>query len=240
MKQTKCIIITIDGPSASGKSTLARELAKLPGFSYLNTGAMYRAVTVKAMREGIDLADESQAENIINDLEIKFVPSTPVEPERTFLDGEDITSQLSTSEVSMASSIFSRHPCVRKALVKLQREFAERICNNCNDDNPDDNNSRGVVVEGRDTGTVVFPNADFKIFLTASAEERAKRRLTDLGLPESDLEKVKADIESRDKRDTERSHSPLIPAPDAIHINNSQMSIEETVSRMMKILLKKL
>jgi cytidylate kinase len=240
MKQTKCVIITIDGPSASGKSTLARELAELPGFSYLNTGAMYRAVTVKAMREGIDLEDESQAENIIKNLEVEFVPSTPVEPERTFLDGEDISSQLSTSEVSRATSIFSQHPCVRKALVKLQREFAERVCNNRNDDNPDENTFRGVVVEGRDTGTVVFPNADLKIFLTASAEERAKRRLTDLHLPESELAKVLADIEARDKLDTERSHSPLIPALDAIHINNSKMSVEETVSRMKEILLKKI
>lgn len=226
-----CIIITIDGPSASGKSTLAREIANLPGFSYLNTGAMYRAAAIKAMRECIDLSDESQAESIIENLDIRFEPSTSDRPERVFLDVEDITDQLLTAEVSTASSIFSSHLCVRKTLVKLQREFAKRACS------PDgDRGLKGVVVEGRDIGTVVFPDAEIKIFLTASVQERARRRLIDLNLPESELESLKADIEARDKRDMERTQSPLVPAPDAIHINNSSLSIEETVENIIEII----
>jgi CMP/dCMP kinase len=235
MKQSRCIIITIDGPCASGKSTLARELSKLPGFSYLNTGAMYRAVAVKARREGIDIADESQAEMVIRNINLEFIPSTPEESEKTFLDGEDITSQLSTSEVSRMSSILSQHPCVRKSLVKLQREFANRICREI-ERNGELTGLKGIVVEGRDTGTVVFPDADLKIFLTASAEERARRRLTDLCLPECDLDIVRADIEARDKRDMERSHSPLTPAPDAILVNNSDLAIGETVNRIKEII----
>lgn len=235
MAEKKCIIITIDGPSASGKSTLARELAHLPGFTYLNTGAMYRASAVQAIREGIDPADESQAEKLIKDFRIKFTPSTPDSPEKIYLDGEDITDLISTAEVSSVSSIFSRHRCVREAMVKLQREFAEESCTNKVTSQPGAA-IKGIVVEGRDIGTVVFPNADLKIFLTASAEERTRRRLLDLKLPKSEFVKVLEDIEARDKRDIERTQSPLFPASDAVHINNSELTIEETVEIIMDIL----
>ncbi len=235
MKPERCMIITIDGPSASGKSTLARELAKQSGISYLNTGATYRAAAIKAMREGIDLADESEARKVAKRLDIEFIPPTESNPERVLLDGEDITDEVLSPEVSRAASIFSRHRCVREKIVGLQRKIAKRIFKT-QTELADEQELCGVVLEGRDTGTVVFPDADIKIFLTASAEERARRRLIDYNLPESELENLKAEIEARDRRDIERDVSPLVPAEDARLVNNSEMTIEETVQRVLELI----
>jgi cytidylate kinase len=230
------MIITIDGPSASGKSTLARELAKQSGISYLNTGATYRAAAIKAMREGIDLADESEARKVAKRLDIEFIPPTGSNAERVLLDGEDITDEVLSPEVSLAASIFSRHRCVREKIVELQRKIAKRIFKAQTELPQDQQQLCGIVLEGRDTGTVVFPDADIKIFLTASAEERARRRLIDYNLPESELENLKAEIEARDRRDIERDVSPLIPAEDARLVNNSEMTIEQTVQRVLELI----
>lgn len=207
----KKIIIAIDGPAGSGKSTAAKNIAQKLGFTYLDTGAMYRAITFIALRNGI-------AENIRAVIEmarrIKLKLRFENGVTRVFVDDEEVTEQIRTSEVNGKVSDISRIPEVRAELVKIQKRLGDE---------------GNIVAEGRDVTTVVFPNADLKIFLTASIDIRTKRRLKefqDKNIPTT-FEEVKANLEKRDRIDSEREISPLKKADDAIELDNSALTPEE-------------
>jgi cytidylate kinase len=238
MAPTKPVIITIDGPAGSGKSTLARGLARELGITYLSTGATYRALALKALRRGIDPEDAEKSAELARSVKIEFhPPRSENESDRVFLDGEDVTGQLDSNDVSMAASRISKHPAVRQALIRLQRDIAEKIMA----ERPHDGaRFTGVVLEGRDTGTVVFPDADVKIFLDASLDERTRRRLADFDISQSNIENAKSQILSRDLSDKQREVSPLKPAPDAILIDNTNWKVEETLKRALEIVGKKI
>jgi cytidylate kinase len=182
-------IVAIDGPAGAGKSTVARKLAAALGYTYIDTGAMYRAVALSAQRRGISFDDAEGLADVAQGLDFSFLPEG--ERPRLLVNGEDVSQAIRTPEVSRGSSMVSRWPGVRTALVEHQRRLARE---------------GGVVMEGRDIGTVVFPQARAKIYLTATVEERARRRHQELA--ESDLEEVRRDVEDRDRRDMEREHSP--------------------------------
>src|SRR5712672_1417243 len=207
------LIIAIDGPVGSGKSTVARRVAELLGYTHLDSGAMYRAVGWKALRYGVPLDAPKLLARLAADARIDL---TPREGNlRVILDGEDITELIRTPEVSRAASIVAAVPGVRHPMVEEQRRAGAK---------------GGVVMEGRDIGSVVFPHADLKIFLEASPEVRASRRQSELaekGEP-MEFEKVLADVRERDGRDREREMSPLVRAADAVIVDNSAMDAEET------------
>jgi len=211
------LIIAIDGPAGAGKSTVARMLAQRLGYLWLDTGAMYRAVGLRAIREGVPFDDEERITELARTADIKLVP-TP-SGNRVLLDGEDVTERIRQSDVSWASSAVAVHKGVRERLVELQRQMSEH---------------GGVVAEGRDTTTVVFPNADLKIYLDASIEERARRRARELKEKGEDVEfdKVLEEVKKRDLQDSNRAHSPLRRAEDAIYIDTTDMGIEEVVARI--------
>lgn len=231
-------IITIDGPAGSGKSTLARNLARAFGITYLDTGASYRALAIAAMREGIDPDDETAAAELVHRVEIELRPPPPPERiERVLLNGNDITDQLSYNEVSIAASKISRHPAVREAMVALQRRIGLRVCENAADG---ENGSRPcIVAEGRDTGTIVFPEARVKIFLTADIDERARRRTPDFSGTHASVEQVRKQIETRDASDTSRAVGPLRPAEDAVLIDNTDLSQHQTLQKALEIIREK-
>jgi cytidylate kinase len=229
------VIITIDGPAGSGKSTLARGLARELGITYLNTGAMYRALALKALENRIDPSDEVKSVELAASTKIDFTgPDDSGECSEVFLDGQNVTGLITTNVVSRAASMISRHPGVREAMVRLQREIAEGQCNKKPQTAPNAK-INGVVIEGRDTGTVVFPDADVKIYLEASLEERAKRRLTDFHESEQNLEKVKTEIFNRDLSDLKRPVGALKPAPDAHTLDNTDWSRNKTLARALEI-----
>lgn len=207
-------LIAIDGPAGTGKSSVSRGLAQAIGARYLDTGAMYRIATLAMLRAGVDIDDpDAIAAAAEVPLSVGFDPQV----EQTFLDGEDVSSQIRSDEVTRAVSAVSAVPAVRAHLVRLQRSLA--------------NGSGPVVVEGRDIGTVVLPDADVKIFLTASAETRAKRRNDQnvaAGLPD-DYETVLADVRRRDHLDSTRAVSPLRPADDALIVDTSDMTQAEVI-----------
>lgn len=212
------MIIAIDGPSAVGKSTVARDVAKQLGFYYLDTGAMYRAVGLHALLNGISLDDGDALGEIASTKKIRFehVEDDPA-PRRVFIDGVDVTEDIRTSGADHASSVASTHPQVRKALVEQQQRIG---------------NAGNYVVEGRDIGTTVFPDAEVKVFLTADAEERAMRRVKQnrkRGIGSTDYDEILEAIRQRDNRDSTRTCSPLVPADDAIVLNSTYMSISEVV-----------
>jgi CMP/dCMP kinase len=212
------MIVAIDGPAASGKSTVARALAGRLGFAYLDTGAMYRAIAVEALRRGLDVADAAALTSLACEVAISFEheAASPL-PTRVLVDGRDVTREIRTPEADVAVSPVSAVPGVREAMVGQQRRIAG--------DGP------GTVLEGRDIGTVVFPAADVKVFLTASPEERARRRTHDM--IESGVaiaqEEVQAKLESRDLYDSSRASSPLVRAIDAVEVDTTGMTIEEVV-----------
>ncbi len=210
--------IAIDGPSGVGKSTTARRLAARLGYQYLDTGAMYRAVGVLARRAGIDVDDEDALATLTAGLEFAF-PVVDGEL-RTVVDDEDLSQAIRTPEASMDASSVSRHPAVRRALVALQRGLGER---------------GGVVMEGRDIGTVVMPDAEVKVFLDADPRVRGGRRLEDLRAQgrDADLEQVVRAIEERDHQDRTREDSPLRAADDAIHLDTSDLTADEVVERLV-------
>jgi cytidylate kinase len=211
------VIITIDGPAGAGKSTVARTLAERLGFRFLDTGAMYRAVALAALRRGLDWDVPDDLARLARKLEIRAVG------QRIVLDGEDVTEAVRTSEVTAVTRYAADNPEVREILVELQRKLA---------------GEENVVTEGRDQGTVAFPNAECKIFLTASPVERAKRRLRDLqsqGEPVT-LEQVLAAQERRDREDASRAVGPLVPAADAIEVCTDGMTLEEVVGRLKRII----
>lgn len=205
-------VVAIDGPAASGKSTTARLAAGRLGFRYLDTGAMYRAITRKVLDEGVDPADEAGVGALAGRVHLTFAG------ERLHVDGQDVTDRLRAGEVTAAVSLVARVPAVRRAMVRLQRELAQ---------------AGPCVVEGRDIGTVVFPEAPVKIFLVASLAERARRRRAELGAASPDEGTLTEDIRRRDALDSSREDSPLRPAPDAIPLDTTGLTIDETVEAIV-------
>jgi cytidylate kinase len=207
------LIIAIDGPVGSGKSTVARRVAELLGYTHLDSGAMYRAVAWKALRDGVPLASPAQLEELAGAVRIDLQPRGS--KLHVLLDGEDITDQIRTTDVSRAASVVAAVAGVRRPLVEEQRRAGAQ---------------GGVVMEGRDIGTIVFPHADLKIYLDASPEVRAARRLKELEEKgeDSNLAEVLADVRERDRRDREREASPLVRAGDAVVVDNTAMDAEET------------
>jgi CMP/dCMP kinase len=216
------LIIAIDGPVGSGKSTVARRVAELLGYTHLDSGAMYRAVGLKALREGLPLDSPERLSALAGAARIDLVPQDG--KLHVLLDGEDITEQIRTPEVSRAASLVAVIPGVRHPMVAEQRRAGAQ---------------GGVVMEGRDIGSVVFPHAGLKIFLDASPEVRAARRQREheeKGEP-MEFETVLAEVHERDRRDRERKMSPLVRAPDAVTVDNTAMNAEET-ARVIVLLAK--
>jgi len=207
------MVITIDGPAGTGKSTAARMLAARVGFDFLDTGAMYRAVALAAVRRGVPLTDEDALSILLGQIAVEVCGG------QVLLDGEDVSELIRRPDISQAASQVAEVPIVRRHLVRLQRIAAE---------------GRDIVTEGRDQGTVVFPEAEIKFFLTASPEVRAERRWRELvlrGVTKS-FREVLDEQEERDRRDSKRHVAPLTPAPDAIIIDTTNRSIEEVLSLM--------
>lgn len=212
------LVIAIDGPSGAGKSTVARRLAGLLRYIYIDTGAMYRSVGWKARREGIDPANEAALADLCSRTEVSITKDN--DDPRFFVDGFDVSAEIRTPEMGMMASAVSKSPAVRARLLLLQRELGRR---------------GGVVMDGRDIGTVVFPDADLKIYLDASSEERGRRRYRELkakGL-DVDLAQITREIEERDLQDSSRSLAPLKRADDAVLIDSSRLTIEDVIARML-------
>jgi CMP/dCMP kinase len=213
---TAVTVIAIDGPSGSGKSTVSRGVAAALGWAVLDTGAMYRAVTLAALEAGADLDDEAATAKIAEETDVE------VGAERVQLDGRDVTEAIRGPEVTAAVSTVAAHPSVREALVARQREWIER-------------RSEGVV-EGRDIGTVVFPDAALKVFLTASNEERARRRHRDEAAAERDraVDDIESDMARRDALDSQRKASPLRAAVDAVIVDTTARPVDEVVDDIVR------
>lgn len=212
------INIAIDGPSAAGKSTIAKELCKKLGYVHLDTGAMYRCTALKALRQGIAMDDEESVCRMLETTEIVLTPDGKV-----FLDGEDVSKEIREDEVSMRASDVSKLQNVRRDLVKRQQEMAA---------------AKGFIMDGRDIGTVVLTDAEVKIYMTASAKARALRRYKqniENGIETSDVETLEAEIKARDEQDMNREFSPLRKADDAIEIDTSDLSIEEVTERIYEL-----
>lgn len=213
--------IAIDGPAGAGKSTIAKLLAAKLGILYLDTGAMYRAVGLKALNTGVDIADAAAVEKMLVDTKIDVKQEGGVQ--HVYLDGKDVSVDIRENRVSKAASDISAVPCVRYKMVELQREIAAKC---------------DTVLDGRDIGTFVLPNAEHKIFLTASAEERAIRRFAELKAKGSDLtfEQIKDDILKRDYNDSHRALAPLKKADDATEVDTTSMTIEEVTEKLCAII----
>lgn len=220
-------VVAIDGPTAAGKSTVAQGVAARLGFRYVDTGAMYRSVAVAALRGGVDLADADAVTRLANAITIEFVPAAAPtaeegKGERVLVDGQDLTEIIRTPEASDGASRVSVIPGVRAALVARQRVMGAE---------------GGVVMEGRDIGTVVFPNADVKVFLNASLDARARRRHAELlarGQAVS-LEEVRRIEAERDRRDETRTHSPLRPAEGAVVMDTTTMRAEDVIEAIVRL-----
>ena len=214
------MIIAIDGPSASGKSTTAKGISKKLGIMHLDTGAMYRAVTLGLKKTDISLEDEVSIQKFLVQADISFGNEN-----RIFLNGADVSREIRSADISSRVSAVSALPIIRDAMVRIQRKIAENT---------------DCVLEGRDIGTIVFPNADFKFFLIADMEVRAKRRLLELEAmgETTTLSELINDIEKRDRLDSSRNHSPLIQAEDAILIDTSGITIDDQINKIVKIITK--
>ncbi|NLV33211.1 MAG: (d)CMP kinase [Clostridiaceae bacterium] len=213
--------IAIDGPAGSGKSLMAKMLSEQKGYTYLDTGAMYRTVALKAIRSNIDTLDGKKLEELIKNIDIKLEIKN--NRQHMYLDNECVDSLIRTNEVSKGASDVSKFPPVRLFLVDMQRHVAK---------------NHNVVMEGRDIGTYVLPDADFKFFLTANNEKRAQRRLLQMQKDGKDTtyEEVLADIVYRDKQDSGRDFAPLKKADDAIEIDTSEMGIDEVFNTLLRYL----
>jgi CMP/dCMP kinase len=215
------MIIAIDGPSGAGKSTLGRMIARALGYLYIDTGAMYRAVALAIIEAKASFNDAPRVAQIAGSADIKLEGDP--DSMRVSLNGRDISEEIRTEEVSHAASIISTIPEVRRTLVERQRKMGQR---------------GRVVLDGRDIGTVVFPNADIKFFLTAQPQERASRRFQEERLRERDVtfEETLTDINARDQRDSTRADSPLAIADNAVVIDSTDLSIEEVAERMLAVI----
>ena len=219
------ILIAIDGPSGAGKSTLAKAIAGRLGIMYLDTGALFRALAYGALKAGLDPKSLDQVREYMErvDLEVTFEK----DGQHVFIQQEDVTSKIRTPEVSLAASDISVHPIVRDYILTKERELAKK---------------ESFVLDGRDIGTVVLPQADVKIFLTASAQARAGRRLIDLEKSKAgvDYQQVLADLQQRDQQDKNRKTAPTRQADDAVLLDSTQLSLQETIDQAMAIIRDKL
>jgi cytidylate kinase len=207
------MIITIDGPAGAGKSSAAKELARRLGFEFLDTGAMYRAVTLAALRAGVSLSDQAALEKVMTDFRLEMPPG------RVILNGEDVTKGIRAGAVTAASGAVADSPVVRRRLGEMQRQIAA---------------GRNMVCEGRDQGTLIFPDAECKFFLIADASERARRRQRDMAgrgevVPWNEVLEAQ---ELRDTRDRQRGLAPMVPASDAVLLDSTQLTLEQVVERM--------
>jgi cytidylate kinase len=215
----KRIIVAIDGPAGAGKSTLARRVAAKLGFVYINTGALYRAVALWAVRLSVSTSDMHRLEQLAKEAKIELTSGEP----RVVLNDEDVTEAIREPEISLAASQVSAIPAVRRALLSVQRAMAEKS---------------SVVMEGRDIGSVVFPHAHVKIFLDADPQERARRRTLELqaeGSPVS-VEAVAGEMQQRDQRDRTRTEAPLVQAPDAQLVDTTGLSLEEVEEVILRLI----
>lgn len=214
-------VIAVDGPAGAGKSTVARRVAEQLGLTYLDSGAMYRALAMKALRHGVDLRDENELLRLLTDtvIELRTVPG---EPSTVLMDGDNVTEQLRTPEVNASVSLVAGFFTIREEMVKRQRQLARL---------------GGVVMDGRDIGTHVLPDADLKFYLTASLEARAHRRLKDLERMgyRSDLNELANEIRHRDMLDTNRPFAPLRQARDAILVDTTDMEVDRVVDRIIAL-----
>ncbi|MDE7254096.1 MAG: (d)CMP kinase [Acetatifactor sp.] len=212
--------IAVDGPAGAGKSTIARAVAKKLQIIYVDTGAMYRAMALFMLRQGVNPADGTAVSEKCRDADITIAYEG--EEQVVYLNGENVNPYLRTEEVGNMASSVSVQPAVREKLVELQRVLAAK---------------EDCIMDGRDIGTCVLPDAQVKIYLTASSEVRAKRRYDELAAKgqECDLEKIKADIEDRDDRDMHREHSPLRQAADAVLVDSSDMTVDEVINRILEL-----
>lgn len=217
--------IAIDGPAGAGKSTIAKLAAKKLNFIYVDTGALYRAIAYNAVKLGVAISDENQVECLLNhtQVQLKFVEGE----QRVLVNGQDVTDFIRTPEVSMASSGISALPAVRRFLLSLQRDIAK---------------NNNVIMDGRDIGTVVLPDAKIKIFLTASAACRAKRRYEELAEKGNDVnyDDILRDIETRDYNDSHREIAPLKPAEDSVLVDTSGETLEKSLSRLLAVIEERL
>lgn len=213
----KKLLITIDGPAGAGKSTVSRALADRLGYRYIDTGALYRAVALAVKTRGGDPENDAELKRLCSELELAFVKKK--EEMGLFLNGEDITDRIRTAEITMLASAISARPVVRECLLVLQRNLGKE---------------KAAVFEGRDMGTVVFPEADLKFFLDASTQTRTLRRYNELKTKSSQtLEEVGLDIQRRDRDDSTRELAPLQPARDAIRVDSTDLSVTEVVELMV-------
>ena len=217
-------VITIDGPGGSGKGTVAGLLARQLGWQLLDSGALYRLLAFAARNHAIDLVNESALKTLAAHLDVQFIAQEG--GQRIILEGEEVTDLIRTEQVGDGASQVAALPCVREALLQRQRDFLE---------------TPGLIADGRDMGTVVFPQAPLKIFLTAGAEERARRRFLQLKAKGEDvnLASLLEEIRVRDARDTQRSVAPLIPADDAIVLDSTELSIEQVLERILSEVAKR-
>ena len=212
-------VLTIDGPSGAGKGTISRAVAKKLGWHYLDSGSIYRSLAISALDKQIDLMDESAVTQVAKSMQLTFECNEEL---IVTLDGVDITARLPTEETGATASKIAAYPAVREVLLQKQKDFRQYP---------------GLVADGRDMGTVVFADADFKVFLTASAKERGERRFKQLkekGI-DANLGKITREIELRDRRDSERKTAPLIPAEDAFYLDSSDLTIDEVIKQVITL-----
>ena len=223
MSVARKLVIAIDGPAGSGKSTIAARLAKHLGYVNLESGAMYRALALKALEQNVSLDDAEALRQLALSTVIQLEPTA--EGNRVLLDGRDVSQRIREDDVTAAASRVSVHPPVRQIMVARQRELGR---------------DGGVVMEGRDIGTAVFPNAEVKVFLDADPNVRAERRVLQQGLGSSaETQRIAAELAARDQRDRSRTASPLVAAPDALHIDSTSKSIDEVVSEVERLVREK-
>ncbi len=217
----KKFVVAIDGPAGSGKSTVAKLIAAKLGFLYVDTGAMYRALTLKALKEKVPFEDAKKMIEMARSARIELRPENG--KYRVFLDGEDVSDGIRTEEVSKNSHYAASILPIREILWKMQRQYREK---------------HAIVMEGRDIGSKVFPDAQLKLFLDATVKERAKRRylqLKEMGVT-GNLEEIEKDIAARDERDRQRSISPLVELPDATHIDTTNLTIPQVVEKILSLM----
>ena len=220
----KYISVAVDGPAGSGKSTITKMVAKNLGYNYVDTGAMYRGLTYDFLKNNLTELDEKKIELLLSKVkfEVKFIDRV----QYVFVNDEDVSEKIRTAEESKFTSLFAKLPAVREFLIDTQRNLAM---------------SNNIIMDGRDIASVVLPNADVKIFLTASVEERARRRVLDFerqGVVDIDFDKVKADIAARDYQDENRDIAPLVKVDDAVLIDTTNLTITEVVEKMTELIKK--